>query len=92
MADTEELERVFTIPIKRHIINVPRNKRAPAAVKVMKNYVRRHMRARDADIWIDTPVNRKIWEKGIQKPPHSIRVRAVKFEDDNLVEISLPEE
>lgn len=92
MAESEELERVFNIPIRRSIVDLPRQKRTPVAVKVIKDFVRRHMKARDATIWIDPPVNEKIWERGIQKPPRSIRVRAVKFEEDNLVEVSLPEE
>ena len=92
MADTEETERIFNVPIRREVVGLPRQKRAPGAVKVLKTFVRRHMKAGESQIWIDPPVNERIWARGIQKPPHTIRIRAVKFEEDDLVEISLPEE
>ena len=41
-------------------------------------------------IWIDKALNEKIWERGIQKPPKKITVKAVKY-DDGLVEVSLAE-
>jgi large subunit ribosomal protein L31e len=43
-------------------------------------------------VWLDRSVNEKIWARGIQKPPRRIRVKAVKFPEDDLVEVSLPEE
>lgn len=85
-------EKIYTIPIRCYVVNLPRKKRTPAAVKVIKRFVARHMKADINNIWIDPPVNEKIWERGIEHPPKSIKVRAVKFEEDNLVEVSLPEE
>ena len=92
MAEESEIERIYTIPIRRYVVNLPRKRRTPAAVKVIKRYVSRHMKADESNVWIDPPVNEMIWARGIEHPPRSIKVRAVKFEDDNLVEVSLPEE
>jgi large subunit ribosomal protein L31e len=36
-------------------------------------------------LFIDPPVHRRIWERGIEKPPSKIRVRALKFEDGSVV-------
>jgi large subunit ribosomal protein L31e len=95
----EEIERVLTVPLTV-TKNVPRTKRAPRAIKEIKEYVRRHLAEKPAgdeeeeaprDVWIDYRLNEYIWSKGIEKPPRSVRVKAIRFED-GLIEVSLPEE
>jgi large subunit ribosomal protein L31e len=96
----EELERVFTVPltVTKH---VPRTKRAPRAIKEIKEYVRKHMAEKSTageedeslkkDVWIDNKLNEKLWANGIEHPPSRVRVKAIRFED-GLIEVSLPEE
>ena len=95
----EELERVFTVPLTV-TKNVPRTKRAPRAIREIKEYVRRHLAEKPTgdeeeeaprDVWIDYRLNEYIWSRGIEKPPRSVRVKAIRFED-GLIEVSLPEE
>ncbi|MDH4123544.1 MAG: 50S ribosomal protein L31e [Thermoplasmata archaeon] len=100
----EENERILTIPLKK-TKTVPKSQRSSRAIKEIREFVARHMRARDGlseeekerfqspldKIWIDSKVNEVIWRRGIEKPPAEIRVRAIKFED-GLIEVSLPEE
>jgi programmed cell death protein 5 len=95
--EAEALERVFTIPLTI-TKQVPRTKRAPRAIKEIKDYVRQHMTDKSADkeerekeVWIDYRVNELIWSKGIENPPSRVRVKAIRFED-GLIEVSLPEE
>ena len=84
---SDEIERTITIPLRATKM-APRTRRALRAVKEIRENVARHMKA-DADkIWIDQALNEKIWERGIQKPPKRITVKAVKY-DDGLVEVSL---
>ena len=90
MAEEEELERIFTIPL-RATKNVPQPKRANYAIVCVRKYSAKHMKGELSNVWIDEPVNRKIWSRGIKHPPSKIRVKAVKFED-NLIEVTLPEE
>ncbi len=86
---SDEIERTITIPLRATKM-APRSRRALRAVKEVRENVARHMKA-DADkIWIDKALNEKIWERGIQKPPKKITVKAVKY-DDGLVEVSLAE-
>lgn len=92
MADESEIERIYTIPIRRYVVHLPRKRRTPAAIKLIKRYVARHMKAEESSVWIDPPVNEVMWSRGIEHPPKLIKVRAVKFEDDNQIEVSLPEE
>jgi len=85
MAD--EVERIMIIPLRK-TKQAPRTKRAARAVKEVREYVMRHMKTDEDNVWIDASLNDKIWENGIRNPPHKIAVRAVKF-DDGLVEVSL---
>jgi large subunit ribosomal protein L31e len=95
----EELERVFTIPLTV-TRQVPKTKRAPRAVKEIKEYVRRHMMEKvseedeekeEKEVWLDYRLNELIWSRGIENPPRKVRVKAIRFED-GLIEVSLPEE
>lgn len=94
----EELERVFTVPLKV-TKQVPRTKRAPRAIKEIKAFVRKHMAAKgegaeeeeQKDVWVDYRLNELIWARGIENPPSKVRVKAIRFED-GLIEVSLPEE
>ena len=88
MAEDEEMERILTLPL-REVVKVPRYRRAPYAVRVLKRQVGRHMKS--DNVWLEPPVSEAIWKRGIENPPRKIRVRAVRFED-GLVEVSLPEE
>jgi large subunit ribosomal protein L31e len=95
----EELERVFTIPLTVTKL-VPKTKRAPRAIKEIKEYVRKHMMEKTSEedeekdkkeVWLDYRLNELIWSKGIEHPPSRVRVKAIRFED-GLIEVSLPEE
>jgi len=96
----EEIEKVFTIPLTVTKL-VPKTKRAPRAIKEIKEYVRRHMTDKSAakdeekklkkDVWVDYRLNELIWSEGIENPPSKVRVKAIRFED-GLIEVSLPEE
>lgn len=87
MAD--EIERIITVPLKATKM-APRSRRAKRAVKEVREFITRHMKAEEDKVWIDTALNEKLWERGIQKPPSRITVKAVKF-DDGTVEVTLAE-
>ena len=90
----EEIERIITIPLRKNVKKAPRTKRAKRAISEIKIFIGRHMKTDPERVWIDPNINEQIWARGIQKPPASIRVKAVKFTDQEepLVEVSLPEE
>ena len=87
MAD--EIERIITVPLKAAKM-APRSRRAKRAVKEVREFIARHMKAEEDKIWIDTKLNEKLWERGIQNPPSRITVKATKF-DDGTVEVTLSE-
>lgn len=87
-------ERVYTIPLRRAWVKPP-NKRAPKAVRIVKDFIKQHMKVglpsaeedeeKEAGrIIVSNEVNEKIWSRGIEKPPRKIRVRAAKDEEGNV--------
>lgn len=82
-----EIERTITVSL-RDVKTVPRSRRTPSAIKEIRENVARSLKADQKQIWIDKSLNEKVWERGIQKPPKKITVKAVKF-DDGLVEVSI---
>ena len=78
-------ERVYTIPL-RHAKNVPRSIRAPRAIRFVKEFLQKHMKSEE--IIIHSSINEKIWERGIQKIPSKIKVKAEK-NDKGVVKATL---
>ncbi len=83
MADDAVTEQIYTIPL-RSVKEAPRWKRSTRAVKVVRDYLTRHMKVDPEMIKMDRTLNEKLWERGSEKPPMSIRVRAAKFEDGEV--------
>jgi large subunit ribosomal protein L31e len=69
------LERTYIVPFRR-VLNTVRKKRAKKAVNILRDFIWKHMKP--VDVIIHPEVNEKIWERGIEKPPSKIRVRASK--------------
>jgi large subunit ribosomal protein L31e len=87
-------ERFYTIPLQRALVR-PSNKRAPRAIQLIREFINRHMKvemkvseeeeaAELPKLIISEEVNEKIWDRGIQKPPRKIKVRATKDKDGNV--------
>ena len=75
------MERVYIIPL-RDVKRVPRTIRSPKAIRLVREFLVRHMKS--DEIKIDYAVNEKIWERGIQKVPPRIKVKATKEEDGSV--------
>lgn len=86
----EELERIYTIPLREVYTRGSHETRAKRASKILRSFISRHMKASEEQVKIDNDVNSLVWAKGIQKPPRKIKVRAKKDKDGN-VEVSLIE-
>ena len=78
MAD-EKSEQIYTIPLNTE--GYPHWKKANFAVKVIKQYLSKHMKVDEEKIKINAPLNETVWEHGIRKPPRKIRVKATRIED-----------
>lgn len=82
-----ELERIYTIPLRK-AKDLTRGKRADNAVRDVKRYLQKHMKAQT--VWLDNTVNEHLWSKGKYSIPSRVRVRATRF-SDGVVEVTLPE-
>ncbi len=93
-------ERIYTIPLSRAWI-APRKKRTPRAVRIVKTFIQKHMKIEakpvspeeeeeGGKLVISDEVNRRLWKRGIEKPPRNIRVRAVK-DKEGVVTLYLAE-
>jgi len=88
-------EKFYTISLGKAWIAVPK-KRAPRAMKMIKDFVKRHMKFEAREeleeeeeeepkrLVISNEVNERVWRRGIQKPPRKVRVRAAKDKDGNI--------
>lgn len=78
-----ELEREYVIPLRKGSMKVPRYKRAKKAIKTLKEFLAKHMRVEDRDlrkVKVNIDLNNEVWFRGIKKPLHKIKVKAVKRE------------
>lgn len=80
-------ERIYTIPLQ-DAWKVPRWKRSPKAMKVLRKFISRHMKPEL--VKLTQELNERVWYKGIENPPRRIRVRAVK-NDEGVVTVYLYE-
>ena len=81
-------ERIYTVPLRKAYWTGSRLKRANRSVRILKQFVERHMKPEE--LLIQPEVNDIIWSRGIQKPPRRVRIRATK-NADNLVRVYLAE-
>jgi large subunit ribosomal protein L31e len=87
-------ERTYTIPLQKALVRPPK-KRAPRAMQLIKIFITKHMKLEMKvseeeeeeelpQLIISQEVNEKVWDRGIEKPPRKIRVRAAKDKDGNV--------
>ena len=76
-------EKTFTIPVARLGYATDRAHRSPKAVRDVRAYVARHMKA--DEVSISNEINQALWARGINKPPRKITVRAVKDKEGKVV-------
>ncbi len=75
-------ERIYTIPFYPKLAYSKRIKRASRAIRILREFVQRHMKA--TNIIIAPEVNERIWSKGREKPPRRIRVRCLRTAEDKI--------
>jgi large subunit ribosomal protein L31e len=76
-----KLERIYTVPLGDAYETV-RGKRVPRAVKILRTFIGRHMKADGERILISESLNKFLWLRSIQKPPRRVKVRLIKDEGE----------
>lgn len=72
------LERTYTIPLRKEYQKAPIYKRTKKAVAALRQFLQRHMKSES--IKLGSALNQKLWQRGIRKPPHKVKVTATKDE------------
>ena len=75
-------EKLYTVNFRKVWIT-PRGKRVPRAVRMLRDFVKRHMKTEE--VIISNEVNEKLWARSIKKPPRKLRVRVVKDKEGNVI-------
>jgi large subunit ribosomal protein L31e len=75
-------ERIYTIPLRK-VWATPRGKRTPRASRMLRDFVRRHMKTEDVEI--SNEVNEELWARSIEKPPRKIKVRLAKDKEGRVI-------
>ncbi|MFH1592496.1 MAG: 50S ribosomal protein L31e [Candidatus Woesearchaeota archaeon] len=81
-----DLERTYNIPLRKGIMKVPKYKRANKAIRVVREFLQRHMKSQT--VKLGPNLNSKILEHGRKNVPHHIEVKTVK-DKDNIVKAEL---
>ena len=85
------LTREYIVPLRKGWLKVPMYKRGKKAVKTLKEFLVNHMKVYDKDIKkirLEVDLNNEMRFRGMKKPPASIKVKAVKYED-GIVRVDL---
>ena len=67
------ITREFTVHIHKYIHGIGFKRRAPRAIKAIREFARKQMKT--DDIRIDTDLNKFVWSQGIRNVPYRVRVR-----------------
>jgi len=85
----EKLERIYTVPLGK-AYEYKRTNRVPRAVKLLRQFVSRHMKTELASVLVSTSVNNLLWTRSIQKPPRRVKVRVIR--QAGVTRVYLPDE
>lgn len=84
-----DLERIYTVPLG-DAYSYTRTKRSRRAVSLLRAFIKKHMKAEGRRILVSTALNESIWQRGMQKPPRRVKIRAIK--DAESVRVYLHDE
>ncbi len=91
MAEAEISERIYTIPL-RICWGSPPKKRSPRAIRLIREFIAKHMKASKDNVRITPKLNELIWRRGIELRIRRVTVKAVKDEETGIVKVGLPDE
>ena len=79
---SQELERVYTIPLGKVKISQSQH-RAVRAINMIREFARHHMKVET--IKIDEELARDMWARGVRNPPRKVRVRMSKTDEGYIL-------
>ncbi len=89
---TEKIQRTYNVPLRKEWLKAQKYKRAKKAVTALREFLQHHMKS--DDVHLGRYLNEAIWKRGMQNPPHHIKVDVLKENNKVVAELSgkpLPE-
>ena len=81
-AKTQEVvTREYTVHLRKLLHGIGFKKRAPRAVKEVKDFAKKMMGTED--VRVDTKLNKFLWSQGIKAVPGRVRVRLARKRNDD---------
>jgi large subunit ribosomal protein L31e len=82
----EVVTREYTINLHKRVLGISFKKRAPRAVKEIKQFAAKMMKTKD--VRVDVKLNKAVWAQGVKNVPHRVRVAISRrrSEDDDAAE------
>jgi len=84
------LERIYNIPLRKEFLKAVRFRRAAKAMRTIRAFIVRHMKAEPENIKLGKWLNQEIWKDGVKNPPHHVKIKAIK-DDKGIVQVELAE-
>ncbi|ORY70225.1 50S ribosomal protein L31e [Pseudomassariella vexata] len=72
--------REYTVHMHKRMHGVSFKKRAPRAIKELKDFATKAMQT--TDVRIDPQLNKKVWEQGVKGVPYRMRIRISRRRND----------
>lgn len=82
MTKETTIKRTYTIPLREKFANTPRHKRTNKAVRVLKEFLVKHMKS--DDVKIGPALNEILWKDGIKNPPGKVKVTVTKDKEGTV--------
>ncbi len=73
------MERTYNVPLRKEFMKVPKYKRTKKAVTALREFLQKHMKA--DTVKLGKNLNEHMWKNGIKRPPHHVKITAVKEDD-----------
>ncbi|KAI9183433.1 60S ribosomal protein L31B [Blastocladiella emersonii ATCC 22665] len=80
-ASEEVVTREYTIHLHRSVFGTSFKKRAPKAIKAIREFAAKHMGTKD--IRLAPELNVAVWERGVKSVPHRMRLRISRKRNDD---------
>ena len=80
-AQAEAVTREYTINLHKRVFGRAFKKRAPSAVKAIREFAEKAMGTKD--VRLDPSLNTAVWHRGIKNVPYRIRVRLARRRNED---------
>ena len=77
-------ERIMIVPLRREFLKAPQYRRTKKAVNALRQFIAKHTKVSLDNVKLGKFLNNKMWENGIQNPPHKVKITVVK-DDKGIV-------